>query len=400
MSGPTPRRLWKYVTPRLRLASYFQRPGDGRQAPQIPAQALVWGLVLGHRLREDAVAGVEALVRSGARRALAVARGFSDDTLAYFTERLDPGPTRQALGAVARQAKRNKALAGRGWIGLALDGTRTTCVAKPQADCAYCRPLHTAAQGLLGYRHEVAVLSLAGAGVTLPWDAEPYGPGDSEYAAGQRLVQRTVGQLGRRFADYVVADGEFSRAPFLHTVGALGLHAVVRLKENLPELFEAAQQRYAGQPPTATFVEGRDHVEVWDAGDFDPWETLRWETVRVLKHRQTKPDGRVYEALWLTDWSMAEVGSQALYRMAKSRWAAIENETFNVAKTYHRMEHICHHQGNSLLVSWLILLLALAIERLYRLRYLHRGRHPVRAAMDLVRAFRLSLGRSFTADTS
>lgn len=42
---------------------------------------------------------------------------------------------------------------------------------------------------------------------------------------------------------------------------------------------------------------------------------------------------------------MAEVPSQALYRMAKSRWAAFENETFNVAKTYHRMEHICHHQG-------------------------------------------------------
>jgi hypothetical protein len=64
------------------------------------------------------------------------------------------------------------------------------------------------------------------------------------------------------------------------------------------------------------------------------------------------------------------------------------------------MEHICHHQGNSLLVTWLILLLALAIERLYRLRYLHRGTHPVRAAIDLVRALRLSLGRPLTADTS
>jgi len=359
------------------LAGYFQAPGDGRQAPQIPAQALVWGLVMGHLLREDAFAGVEALVRSRARRGRGVGRGFSDDTLAYFTERLDPGPTRRALGAVARQAKRNKALAGDGWIGLALDGPRTTCVAKSPAGCAYCRPLHNAAGALLGYRHAVAVVSVAGAGVTLPCDAEPYGPGDSEYAAGQRLVQRTVRQWGRRFADYVVADGEFATAPFLHTVGELGLHAVVRLKDNLPELLAAAQERYAGQPPTATFVEGRDHVEVWDAGDFDPWETLRWATVRVLKYRQTKPDGRVFEALWLTDWSMAEVGSQALYRMAKSRWAAIENETFNVAKTYHGMEHICHHQGNSLLVSWLILLLALAIERLYRLRYLHRGRHPL-----------------------
>jgi len=400
VSGPTPRRLWKYVTQRLRLAPYFAAPGDGRQAPQIPAPALVWALVIGHLVREDAFAGVEALVRSGARRALGVARRFSDDTLAYFTERLNPAPTRQALGAIARQAKRNKALAEPPWIGLALDGTRTTCVMQARADCAYCRPLRDAAEKLLGYRHEVAVLSVAGAGVTLPCDAEPYGPGDSEYAAGQRLVQRAVGQVGPRFADHVVADGEFATAPFLHAVGDLGLHVVVRLKENLPALFEAAQQRYAGQPPTEVFDEERDHVEVWDAGDFDPWETLRWKTVRVLKYRQTKPDGRVIEALWLSDWPGSEVPSRALYRMAKSRWAAIENETFNVAKTYHGMEHICHHQGNSLLVSWLILLLALAIERLYRLRYLHRGTHPVRTAIDLVRAFRLSLGRPLTADTS
>ncbi len=399
MSGPTPRRLWKYVTQRLRLAGYFRAPGDGRQAPQIPAQALVWGLVIGHVLREDAFAGVDALVRLGAR-ALVVGRRFSHDTLAYFTARLDPVPTRQALGAVARQAKRNKALAGQLWIGLALDGTRTACVQKARRDCAYCRPLHDAAEKVLGYRHEVTVLSVAGADVTLPCDAEPYGPGDSEYAAGQRLVQRVVAQVGARFADYVVADGEFATAPFLHAVGDLGLHAVVRLKENLPELYAAAQQRYTGQPPTEVFDEERDHVEVWDAGDFDPWETLRWQAVRVLKYRQTKPDGRVIEALWLSDWRMSEVPSRALYRMAKSRWAAIENETFNVAKTYHGMEHICHHQGNSLLVTWLILLLALAIERLYRLRYLHRGTHPIRAAIDLVRALRLSLGRPLPADTS
>jgi hypothetical protein len=380
------------------LAAYVRAPGDGRRAPQIPAQALLWGLVIGHLLREDAFAGVEALVRSGARRALPVARGFSNDTLAYFTERLDPARTRKALGVVARQAKRNKALAAHPWVGLALDGTRTTCVLKAGADCAYCRPQHDAAEKLLGYRHEVAVLSVAG--ITLPCDAEPYGPGDSEYAAGQRLVQRAVGQLGPRFADHVVADGEFATAPFLHAVGDLGLHAVVRLKENLPELYEAAQQRYAAHLPTVVFDEEGDHVEVWDAGDFDPWEALRWKTVRVLKYRQTKPDGRVIEAMWLSDWRMNEVPSRALYRMAKSRWAAIENETFNVAKTYHGMEHICHHQGNSLLVSWLILLLALAIERLYRLRYLHRGTHPVRTAINLVRAFRLSLGRPLTADTS
>jgi hypothetical protein len=396
VSGPTPRRLWKYVAQRLRLQAYFQAPGDGRQAPQIPAEALLRGLVIGHLLREDAFAGVEALVRSPARRALGVRTAFGDDTLAYFTERLDPTPTRAALAGALRQAKRNKAFAARAWIGLVIDGTTTTCCAA--ARCALCRALRNAGQ-VIGYRHHVVLLGVAGTGLPLPCDVEPYGPGDSEYAAGQRLLTRGVAHLGRRFADYVVADGEFATAPFLHAVGALGLWVVARLKDNLPELLAAAQQRYTAQPPTGTFEEGQDQVEVWDAGDFDPWKALRWETVRVLKYRQTKPDGTVIEALWLTDVPAHVADSRALYRMAKSRWE-IENEGFNEAKTRHGMEHICHHDANSILVSWLILLLALTIERLYRLRYLHRGTHPLCTGIGLVRQLRFSLGRPLTADTS
>jgi DDE family transposase len=397
VSGPTPRRRWTYVTQRLRLAPYFEAPGDGRPAPQIPAQALLWGLVIGHVLREDAFAGVEALVRSAARRALRVARGFSDDTLAYFTERLDPGPTRAALVGVLRRAKRNKAFGAEGWIGLAVDGTTTSCCAK--ARCRFCRPLSNEAGEILGYRHHVVLLSVVGTGLPVPCDVEPYGPGDSEEAAAQRLLRRVVRHLGRRFADYVVADGKYATAPFLHTVGELGLRAVIRLKDNLPTLIDAAQRRYAVPRPTETFAEERDHVEVWDVGDFDPWSALRWETVRVLRYRQTKPAGRVLEALWLTDWPVREVPSRALYRMAKSRWE-VENEGFNEAKTRHGMEHICHHHANSLLVGWLILLLAIAIERLYRLRYLHRGTHPVCTGIALVRQLRVTLGRRLTPDTS
>ena len=73
--------------------------------------------------------------------------------------------------------------------------------------------------------------------------------------------------------------------------------------------------------------------------------------------------------------------------MAKSRWE-IENHGFNDGKNRYGMEHICHHEPNSILIVWLLIALALVIERLYRLRYLHRGDHGVRSAMDL---FHLSL---------
>jgi hypothetical protein len=83
------------------------------------------------------------------------------------------------------------------------------------------------------------MVGVAGTGLTLPMDVERYGQGDSEYEAGQTLLQRAIKNLGPRFANYVVVDAEFATAPFLHTVGDLGLRVVARLKENLPELCEA-----------------------------------------------------------------------------------------------------------------------------------------------------------------
>jgi hypothetical protein len=284
VKSATPRRLWNYVTRCLGLRSYFRSPGDGRPQPQIPAQALLWSLFIGQVLRASNFLAVERLVRSSARRALAVSRSFSDDALGYFTERLDSSSMRSALARILRQAKRNKAFESSGGIGLAVDGTTVGRCAT--SGCLQCRPHRNADQQILGYRHHLVLASVVGTGLCLPFDVEPYGPGDSEYAAGQRLLRRASKQLGSRFAAYVVVDGEFATAPFLHAAGDVGLPVVARLKANLPELWAAAQKRFAAQPPQRTFPHGPDRVELGDAEDFDPWENLRWETVRVLFYRQ------------------------------------------------------------------------------------------------------------------
>ena len=394
MKGPNPRRLLIYVTRCLGLRSYFRSPGDGRPQPQIPATALLWSVLVGQVLRACSFLAVERLVRSAARRALAVSRSFSDDALDYFTERLDPTSTRAALARVLHQAKRNKAFETSGGIGLAVDGS--TVGWRASSGCSLCRP-YRKDQEIAGYRHHVVLATVVGTGLALPFDVEPYGSGDSEYAAGQRLLRRAVELLGMRFAAYVVVDGEFATAPFLHAAGKLGLPVVARLKANLPELLAAAQKRFRSQPPKLTFRHGADRVALWDAEDFDPWENLRWETVRVLFYRQQKPDGEVIEAFWLTDSAIADVSSRVLYHRAKSRWE-IENQGFNDAKNRHDLEHICHHHSNSLLITWLLACLALTIERLYRLRYLRRGTHRPHTAADFVHLLWLSLSRP--ADTS
>ena len=120
--------------------------------------------------------------------------------------------------------------------------------------------------------------------------------------------------------------------------------------------------------------------------------------MRVLRYRQHKADGRVVEAYWLTDLPSARVGSRLLYRFAKSRWE-IENEGFNDGKTRYGMEHLRHHHANSVLVMWLLTIFALTIERLYRLRYLHRGRHRPATPIEFLRMLRLSLAPPRPLDT-
>ena len=85
--------------------------------------------------------------------------------------------------------------------------------------------------------------------------------------------------------------------------------------------------------------------------------------------------------------------------MAKSRWE-VEDQGFNDAKNRYGLEHISHHHANRVLIGWLLSFLAMVIVRLYRLRYLHRGKHSVRSSEQLCRLLWLSLSHPVVADTS
>jgi hypothetical protein len=389
LKGPSPRRLWEYCRKRLALAAYLDAPGDGRSSPRISASALLWSLLFCKFVRVFSHAGVESLVRLTGRP-MGIRRPFSDDALAYFTERLSVPELRRALVRLLRHIKRNKAFEASPRIGVALDGTGAGRTERSR--CELCRP-----QGG-GYGHRFSAISVVGTGLELPFDIEPYGPGDSELAASTRVLGRAITALGPRFADFVVGDALYANAPFLNYAGDLGLRAIASLKENLPDLYAAVRKRFADEPAHGVFQHGRDRIEYWDAEDFEPWGELRWANVRVLRYRQHRPDGKVFDASWLTDFSVRSVGPRALFLLCKSRWA-IENQGFNDAKNRYGLEHVPHHHPNSIVIHALLTLLALCIQRLYRLRNLRRGTHQPPSAIDFVRMLLITLATAPCFDT-
>jgi hypothetical protein len=382
VSGPSLRKVWQYSCRRLHLEPYFRCPGDGRKRPQIPAKDLLWAQVGGQILRTTTFHGLETLVHSGVASEMCLSRLISEDSFGYFDERLAPGPTRRALANALKRAKRNKTFQGSAWLGLVIDGSGASRTGSRTPVCPLCRPVKDAGGQVIGHHHELAMIGVVADETCLPFDVEPYGPGDSELGAGQRLLVRGVESLGVRYANYVVADAKYATAPFLNEARRLALEAVVRLKANLPDLHRRATVRFNARGPDMTFEHGGRQVEMWDEEGFPPWEDLSWSTVRVIRYRHAQDDGKVVDAYWLTSISREKADTRTLFDLAKSRWS-IENLGFNDAKTRHGMEHACRHQANALLICWLILILALVIERLFRLRHSHRGSHPVLTAAEL-----------------
>jgi hypothetical protein len=384
-----PGKFKNYLLERLGLRRYFEQPGDGRPQPQIPARGLLWSFLIGTVLRKNSFHGLEALAHSPARQNLKIPQKFGNDTLSYFTERLATGPLRQAVVGVLRRAKRNKAFDEAFWIGLILDGTGVARSTRP--GCHYCLPIKNQGE-ITGHNHKFSLACLTAGGLVLPADVEPYLPGGGEQAASRTMLRRLVGSLGPRFAQYVVWDSLYANAPTLHEANDLGLYVAAPLKENLPSLYAQARARFEDRPPALIFQDGKDRVELWDGDDFDPWDTLRWTSVRVLRYRVGHPDGKVCQGYWLTDIPTPKLSSKSLFRLGQGRWG-IENHGFNDGKNRYGLEHITHHHANSLLVQWLLICLALTCERLFRLRYLRRGYHTPMSAADLLLLLWIGLGR-------
>jgi hypothetical protein len=384
---PTPRRLLDYVRDRLRLGSYLAAPGDGRQRPRIPASCLLRALLIMKILRTASLYGTEMLVRYS-RTALGLRRAFGDDALAYFLERLAPEPTRCALIDVLRRAKRNKAFENAVRIGIALDGTGVGRTRREP--CAHCHPCRNARGEIISHGHLYVVASVVGTGIVLPFDAEPIVPGENELTASKRLLRRAIEGLGVRFADCMILDSLYAGAPFVTLALSLGLDVVVGLSENMPDLLANARAHFAGRPPDDEIQHRNERVELWDAEDVEASQTLPWPSVRVLYYRRHRRNGDIVEGHCFTTFSRRAVGTRALFAMRSARWE-IENETFNDLKNRYGLEHIPHHEPNSLLLHVLLTCLAVCTERLYRQRYLHRGTHPPLSAIELFRLLWLHL---------
>jgi len=239
VSGPTPRRLLHFVTRRLRLRRYF-RIRETVPARQIPAQLLLWAVVGKSSVNPLSCRG-SAGAFTGAPESCS--RGPFPRCVELLHGTLGSGSDRQALFSIVSVPRGTKPLRiAAGSLGhrCTSAGWRTSRVARSVAAAQ-----RTATDPR--YQHYFVMISVVGTGLSLPLDVEPYGleiasmlP-DTVVAAGDR-------QRGKALCAIRGVDGNSLRRHSAHRRRSRALCGA-RLKDNLPELFTAAQQRFACCPP-------------------------------------------------------------------------------------------------------------------------------------------------------
>jgi len=311
----------------------------------------------------------------------------SPDTMARVACLVDV-PSLRAVGHQAYdRLKRNKVLTppAHGLVALVLDGHETHATYKRHCPACLERVIHTANGDRVQHYHRLVTASLMTAGMELPLDAEPIGPGEDEVAVALRLLDRLIQEYPRSF-DVVQGDALYADPRFFNWALDHGKHALAVLKNDRRDLLGDAQRLFEDQRPRR---------ECWDLEGFTTWPQVH-VPVRVVRSHETRQvrrqlDKRIEEPTsdwyWVTTLPAKLASTGAVVQMGHRRWG-IENEGFNELVNQYHADHVYRHEPTALLVFWLLTQLCLSVF----VAFFRRNLKPAaRAAMSMLHVARLML---------
>lgn len=339
---------------------------DGRKYSRHPGKKIFDAVFLGAACQFPALHRIETECRQGvfAKRI----GPLSEDVLGYALERQDPQAI-FALGCdVARQLKRNGIFRSdwsRGLVVAAVDGIEVCSSYVRYCDHCSERQVQHLVDGELRedtqYYHRLCAVTVVSPAFPIPLGIRFQKDGETEVACTLSLLQDLLGCLGRRFIDVLVADALYLQTPFVQAVEALGLHWVINLKENQPELLGEAQRLTAG-PPQDRQSGDRQELQLWHAPEV--YWPIADRSVRVVKtvrtlqknrlrvcgqDARTKPpqkESRVEQStnFYASNLELGAIPPAFIHQLGRSRWI-IDTQVFQTVTTEGHLKKPSVHQG-------------------------------------------------------
>lgn len=350
---------------------------DGRQNPNIPASAIFLSIFGMHATRLGSLNALELRLKIPNRwDPWTGSVKPSADTVAYALERCDPEPLRMMLAETARMAKRKKVFQrlypDSYWVG-ALDGIET--YKSKKGYCSNCcqRNVGTEEEPVIEYYHREVLLQLVGVTPAYILDEEPVLPGETEAAAGARLLERFHKRMPR-FLDVVTLDGFYLQAPFANKILDLGYGLVIVLKQENRDLYQDAEGLFnITKPAKVAGVDGTS--EVWDVKSLSSWSQLGRpvRVVRELKEyiKRERVAKKWVERQVVEDWRWAvifpdaqEPSADLVKSWGHARWDE-ETRGFGELTQQWSLDHCYHHHPTAMLACRLILYLAFFLTTVF-----------------------------------
>ncbi len=376
-------QLLKYVNKVYRLNQQLTAIKDGRITPQVLLSEILAVIIFGLLTGATSFNHLENLLLGGYFDKLLgkkKARG-SADTFGYALARTKP----EAFGAVndllIGRARRNKTFSGGtidGFTVVGIDGTEALRSKSEHWSCPKCRRSVSnkgEADETTYYHENLVGAAYVGKPPNIILGLERIALGEGETTAALRLLKRLY-QAHFRYADILVFDALFAKAPVIEEVLSQNKIAVIRLKQENYHIIKDADGLFAGREPDAEEVlslrsdfyeedqagkKYRYRVRIWDEENFSSWQEVK-QPLRVLKVEETRISVTGEElnekqvTHIVTTAVKATLPTVSLWRIMHRRWD-IENKIFHDLKTYWGFGHSFHHEENAFMVMrWLIVL--------------------------------------------
>jgi hypothetical protein len=361
---------------------------DSRHSPRHHGKKIFDAVFLGAACQFSAVHRIETECQRGA---LSKRIGsLSEDAIGYALERQDPGAIFNLGCDLARQLKRNgifRSKWSRGFVVAAVDGIEI-CSSFARS-CDYCmeRKVEHKVDGQLReelqYYHRICAVTIVSSAFPIPLGIRFQKDGETEVSCSLSLLQDLLDRVGRRFLDLLVADALYLQAPFVRAVEDLGLHWVINLKENQPELLAEAQRLTAG---AALHRDGdeKQELQLWHAPEV--YWPVADRSVRVVKTVRTQQKNRIRVGLndngrrrpqkemvveqstnlYASNLELGTIPPGFVHQLGRSRWV-IDTEVFQTITTDGHLKKPSVHQGRgqALIVLTMIRVLAFTLTLVF-----------------------------------
>lgn len=385
---------------------------EGRHHPRHPWLKVFTALFFGAASQISALLEIEA---ECCRGSLAKRIGpISNNTFGYAMQRQDPEALFTLGCMVAKQIKRNAMLLStwsRGFVVAAVDGIEI-CSSYTRC-CPRClerrveRKIDGCAQECIQYYHRLVAVIVVSGPFPVPLGLRFQQPGEGEVSCALALLQDLTRSLGRRYLDILVADALYLQKPFVEQIEQLGLHWVINLKDNQPDLAAAAERMTLG-PPHGSEAGAHRQLDYWHLPELC-WPAAD-RTVGILKTVRRSQRQRTVIAdkttaarqqrqsveetatnYYASNLDLGSIPPLFLHQLGRSRWK-IDAQVFQTITTDCHLKKPSAHQSQALVVLSMIRLLAYTLSLLFYHRQVlsHRGSRAPATFREFARCLRSS----------